>query len=369
MRDSTIRTACAAGLAKGNMVLMDVTTANRAQAAPARQGETAPSLCSISGLGYFLPAESVTNHQLALTVETSHEWIVERTGIHERHRIAQDEATSDIAHHAAIAALQDASVSASELDLIMVATATPDSPVPSTACYLQARLGCPGVPAMDLGAGCAGFGYALHMAASTVRSGMHKKILVVGADALTRVTNYHDRQSCILFGDGAGAAVVGSDGIFDVLYSNVGADGRGANLIRIQAGGSRMPASAVSVAAAMHTLELKGRDVFKAAVRQMTDSITQAAEAMGISPKEFDLVIPHQANARIVEAVGSQLGTSAEQLVIDIGQTGNTAAASIPIAIGRARERGQIRPGQLIAVVGFGAGMAWACQVLRVNAR
>jgi 3-oxoacyl-[acyl-carrier-protein] synthase-3 len=130
-----------------------------------------------------------------------------------------------------------------------------------------------------------------------------------------------------------------------------------------------MPASAVSVAAAMHTLELKGRDVFKAAVRQMTDSITQAAEAMGISPKEFDLVIPHQANARIVEAVGSQLGTSAEQLVIDIGQTGNTAAASIPIAIGRARERGQIRPGQLIAVVGFGAGMAWACQVLRVNAR
>ncbi len=329
----------------------------------------AATLCSISGLGYFLPVDMVTNQQLALTVETSDQWIVERTGIHERHRIAQDEATSDIAHKAAVAALADAGIGASELDLILVATATPDSPVPSTACYLQARLECPGVPASDVGAGCSGFGYALHLAAACVKSRMHRKILVVGADALTRITNYGDRQSCILFGDGAGAAVVGAEGFLDVLYSNVGADGRGAGLIRIQAGGSRIPASTASVAASMHTLELKGREVFKVAVRQMTDSIRQAAAALGIEPSDFGLIIPHQANARIVEAVGQQLGVRSEQLVIDIGQTGNTAAASIPIAVGRARERGQLRPGQLVVVVGFGAGMAWACQVLRINER
>ncbi len=327
------------------------------------------SLCSISGLGYFLPDEMVTNHQLAMTVETSDEWIVERTGIHERHRIAQGEATSDMAHRAASAALADAGLTPADLDLILLATATPDSPVPSTACHLQARLECPGVPAMDLGAGCSGFGYGLHMAASAVRSGMHRRVLVVGADALTRVTNYGDRQSCILFGDGAGAAVVGSEGFLDVVYSNIGADGRGAGMIRIQAGGSRMPASMDSVAASMHTLELRGREVFKSAVRQMAESIREAARALEIDPKDFGLVIPHQANARIVEAVGEQLGVAQEHLVVDIGQTGNTAAASIPIAIGRARERGRFRPGQLVVVVGFGAGIAWACQVLRVNER
>ncbi|MCK6478368.1 MAG: ketoacyl-ACP synthase III [Phycisphaerales bacterium] len=323
--------------------------------------------CSIAGMGYFLPPDTVTNHQLALTVETSDEWIIERTGIHQRHRIARDEATSDIAHRAAVAALVDAGVSPRDLDLILLATATPDTPVPSTACYLQARLDCPGVPSMDLGAGCSGFGYGLHMALAAVRSGMHRRVLVVGADALTRVTNYGDRQSCILFGDGAGAAVVSEGGFLEVLYSSIGADGRGANLIRIQAGGSRMPASADSVAASMHTLELKGREVFKVAVRQMSECIRDAAAALGMAPSDFDLVIPHQANARIVEAVGSQLGVHADNLVIDISQTGNTAAASIPIALGRAREHGRLKPGQLVAVVGFGAGMAWACQVLRVH--
>lgn len=327
------------------------------------------SICSIAGLGYFLPEDMVTNQDLAMFVDTSDEWIVERTGIRARHRVAVGEATSDMAYRAAVAALDDAGVRASELDLILVATATPDTPVPSTGCLLQARLECPGIPAMDLGAGCAGFGYGLHMAGAAVASGMHRKVLVVGADALTRITNYRDRQSCILFGDGAGAAVVGTEGFLDVIDSDIGADGRGASMIRVQAGGSRLPASLDSVAASLHTLELKGREVFKQAVRHMVDAIRRAADRVGIDPSAFDLVIPHQANARIVDAVGEMLGVPEKNLVIDIDQTGNTAAASIPIAIGRARERGRLVPGQLVVAVGFGAGIAWACQVLRVRER
>lgn len=327
------------------------------------------AICSIAGLGYFLPEDMVTNQDLATFVDTSDEWIVERTGIRARHRVAVGEATSDMAYRAAVSALDDAGVRACDLDLILVATATPDTPVPSTGCLLQARLDCPGVPAMDLGAGCSGFGYGLHMAGAAVASGMHRKVLVVGADALTRITNYRDRQSCILFGDGAGAAVVGSEGFLDVIDSDIGADGRGAGMIRVQAGGSRVPASADSVAASLHTLELKGREVYKHAVRHMADAIRGAADRVGIDPASFDLVIPHQANARIVDAVGEMLGVPEKNLVIDIDQTGNTAAASIPIAIGRARERGRLVPGQLVVAVGFGAGIAWACQVLRVRER
>lgn len=333
---------------------------------PARRGTP---LCSLAGLGHYLPEDVVTNEHLASTVDTSDEWIVQRTGIHGRRRAASSEATSDLACHASIDALADAGITAQDLNLILVATSTPDTPVPATACLLQARLGCPGVPAMDVAAGCSGFGYALDMAAGAVKSGMHQRVLVVGADCLTRFTNYADRQSCILFGDGAGAVIVGREGFIDVLYSNIGADGSGAGLIRVQAGGSRMPACAESVATAKHTMELNGREVYRAAVRQITACVRQAAEHLGVLPSDFDLVVPHQANARIIEGVGSQLGIAPERLAIDVGDTGNTAAASIPLALERARRRGTLRPGQLVIVVGFGAGLTWACQVLLIRDR
>lgn len=326
-------------------------------------------LSSIAGIGYYLPTRILTNQQLAETVDTSHEWIVERTGIHGRHMADSEQATSDLAEQAARAALADADVRPDELDLILLATSTPDAPVPSTACYLQAKLGCLGIPAMDVAAGCSGFGFAMQMGSAAVKSGMHRRVLVVGADCLSRVTNYADRQSCILFGDGAGAAVLGTEGFIDVIYSRIGADGSAADMIRIRAGGSRRPASCESVAAAQHTLELHGREVFRAAVRQMAESIRQAASALGIGVEDFGLVIPHQANARIIEAVGANLGVRPERLVIDIGETGNMASASIPVAVGRARDRGLLRPGELVVVVGFGAGTTWACQVLHVRER
>ena len=332
-------------------------------------GKDSRALCSISGLGHYLPEHILTNEQLANTVDTSNEWIVERTGIHSRHRVAVDMATSDLAFRAGSAALADAKITPKDLDLILVATATPDQPVPATACYLQSRLGCGGVPSMDVVAGCAGFGYALQMAAASVKSGMHRRVLVVGADCLTRITNYKDRQTCILFGDGAGAVVVAERGFVDVLYSAIGADGTAADLIQIKAGGSREPASAASVAGARHTLELRGRDVFKVAVRQMSECIKQAAEAVGVGVGDFDLVIPHQANARIIEAVGRQLEVREDRVVIDIAETGNMASASIPVALGRARDRGILHAGQLVVVVGFGAGTTWACQVLRLRER
>jgi 3-oxoacyl-[acyl-carrier-protein] synthase-3 len=326
-------------------------------------------LCSISGLGHFLPAHVITNADIAETVDTNDQWIVERTGIHGRHRAAQDEATSDLAYKAAVKALADAKITASDIDLILLATSTPDQPVPSTACYLQAKLGCRGVPASDVAAGCSGFGYALQMATACVKSNLHQRVLVVGADCLTRITNYKDRQSCILFGDGAGAVIVAKDGFLELIHTEIGAEGSAADLIQIRAGGSREPACAASVAGLRHTLELQGREVFKVAVRQMVECIKRAADVVGMRVEDFDLIIPHQANARIIESVGKHLNVSPERVVIDIADTGNMASASIPVALGRAREAGRLKPGQTIAVVGFGAGTTWACQVFRMRER
>ena len=327
-----------------------------------------PALCSIAGLGEYLPESVLTNDQLASQLDTTDAWIVERTGIRERHCADAAEATSDLALRAATEALADAGVGASELDLILLATSTADSPVPATACHLQAKLGSLGVPAMDVSAGCSGFGYALHVASGLVRAGMHRRVLVVGADCLTRITNYADRQTCILFGDGAGAAVISPDGFLDVIYSDIGADGTSADMIRVQAGGSRKPACNATVDASLHTLELRGREVFKAAVRQMSDCLIRAAEVIGVRTTDFDLIIPHQANARIIDAVGVQIGADPARLINDVSGIGNTAAGSIPLALTRARKAGLVKDGQLVALVGFGAGTAWACQVIAVRA-
>lgn len=328
---------------------------------------------AIGGFAYYLPAGVITNADLAAMVDTSNEWIVERTGIRSRHRAATDEATSDLALHAARRALERASLKATDLDLILVATATPDSPVPATSCLVQARLGATSAAAMDLNAGCSGFLYALHTAACFVRAGAARRVLVVGAETLTRVTDYSDRRSCILFGDGAGAAVVTTPELasdtpqrLELVYASLGTDGAESGLIDIPGGGSRRPASEQTIKGREHYLRLDGTAVFRQAVRRMSEAAREALDATGLSPGEIDWILPHQANARIVVAVAEQCGIDTSRAMLDMAETGNTSAASIPITLGRARDSGLLREGQRILMLAFGAGLTWACQIWRV---
>ena len=337
-----------------------------------------PSLgISITGFSYYLPKDVITNADLTKILDTSHEWIVERTGIHLRHRAAAQEATSDLGLVAARGALERAGITPAELDLILVATATPDSPVPATSCLLQARLEAWQAPAMDLNAGCSGFLYALHTAACFVRAGAAQRVLVVGAETLTRVTDYSDRRSCILFGDGAGAAVVAATAAapaadvaptrLELLFASLGTDGSAADLISIPAGGSRHPASEKTVQSREHFLRLDGTAVFRQAVRRMSEAAREALDALGLAPGDVDWLLPHQANARIVLAVAEQTGIDPSRAMLDMAETGNTSAASIPITLGRAQESGLLKPGQRILMLAFGAGLTWGCQVWRVQ--
>ena len=345
---------------------------------------------AIADFAYYLPAGVITNADLAKMVDTSNEWIVERTGIRSRHRAATEEATSDLAYHAATRALERAGVSASELDMLVVATATPDSPVPSTACLLQSRLGAWRAAAIDVNAGCSGFLYALHTAACFVRAGAARRVLVLGAETLTRVTDYSDRRSCILFGDGAGAAIVTTPGLaaeksthtggarngtgagrsgqwLDLVYSSLGSDGAECGLIDIPGGGSRRPASAETVQGKEHFLRLDGTAVFRQAVRRMSEAAREALEATGLTAADIAWILPHQANARIVTAVSDALGIDPARAMLDMAETGTTSAASIPITLGRARDSGQLRSGQRILMLAFGAGLTWACEVWQVR--
>lgn len=333
----------------------------------------------VAGYAYYLPSHVITNADLAAMVDTSDEWILERTGIRSRHRASTEQATSDLAIAAAERAMRRAGVHALELDTVLVATATPDSPVPAASCLVQAGLGARNAAAMDVGAGCSGFLFALHTAACFVRAGAARRVLVVGAETLTRVTDYSDRRSCILFGDGAGAAVVtapngtpegagphAGEGL-ELLFSSLGTDGEMARLIEIPAGGSRHPASETTVRERGHFLRLDGQAVFRQAVRRMAEAAEEALTATGLAPGDIDWLLPHQANARIVLAVAEQTGIAPARAMLDMAETGNTSAASIPITLGRARDSGQLAPGQIILMLAFGAGLTWACQVWRVR--
>lgn len=331
------------------------------------QGRARRARSAISGLGYFLPEETITNSDLAALVDTSDEWITSRTGIRSRRRASATDATSDLSTRAARAALDDAGIGTEDIDFILIATATPDSPVPATACRVQELLGAHRAAAMDLNAGCSGFLYGLHTARALVCSGSAKNVLVVGADILTRITDYSDRRTCVLFGDGAGACVVSSKGMMDVVYSSVGSDGTQSDLIHIPAGGSRVPTSAQTVTDRQHYLQLDGKRVFRQAVRRMVEAANKALAATGLSADEVSWVIPHQANERIIAAVGEQLGIPVPRVVMDVAETGNTSAASVPIAMSRARNARAFEPGQLVLLLAFGAGLTWACQLLRVT--
>lgn len=320
----------------------------------------------ILGIGYAVPEEKLTNFDLEKMVDTSDEWITTRTGIKERRIAPRHEATSDWAVKAAEKALADAGVSPGEIDLLIVATATGDYQVPSTASIVQHRLGIPDTAAYDLGAGCSGFVYALDQAWHAVRSGGYNKALVIGADLLSRIVNWRDRSTCVLFGDGAGAVVVGETAPdYGVLATYLGSDGSGAESLIIPAGGSRKPFDEEALAAGEHYLRMTGNEVFKFAVRIMEDATREVLRRAGLTPDDIDLFVPHQANIRIIEAAAKRLGVEEDRIVVNVQRYGNTSAASIPIALGEAVEEGRLKEGHRIVAVGFGAGLTWGAAALR----
>jgi 3-oxoacyl-[acyl-carrier-protein] synthase-3 len=322
----------------------------------------------IAGVGAYTPERILTNADLCKMVDTSDEWIRTRSGISERHIAGPDEATSDLALKAAAAALKDANISASEVDLLIVATATPDYPLPSTACVVQHKLGIPPhATAFDIAAACSGFVYALEIAYGQLLTGRYKCALIIGAEKLSSIVDWSDRTTCVLFGDGAGAAVlkkVDQDGI-GIIGSDLGADGELAEYLYIPAGGSRCPSSAKTVAEKSQFLRMKGKEIFKNAVRVMETVAREMVEQHQLTFDQINLVIPHQANVRIVEALAGNLGVPLERFYVNIDRFGNTSSASIPIALDEARRAGRIKPGDYTLLVAFGAGFTYGSTLIR----
>jgi 3-oxoacyl-[acyl-carrier-protein] synthase-3 len=319
----------------------------------------------VLGTGKYVPERVLTNFDLEQMVETSDEWIVTRTGIRERRICSPEEAASDLAYHASLQALERAGLTAEDIDLIIVATITPDSAFPSTACVLQDRLGAKKAAAFDLSAACSGFIYALAAATSMIASGMYRHVLVVGAECLSKITDYTDRNTCILFGDGAGAVVLGQVPEGRGFRSFVlGADGSGGNLLNLAGGGSRCPASEQSLKEKKHYIYMAGSEVFKFAVRIMGSAALEAVEKAGLAKDDIDLLVPHQANIRIIQSALEKLNLPEEKCMINLDKYGNVSAASIPIALAEAVEEGRIREGDRIVLVGFGGGLTWGASVL-----
>ncbi|MBP6864670.1 MAG: ketoacyl-ACP synthase III [Candidatus Didemnitutus sp.] len=322
----------------------------------------------IAGVGAYTPERILTNADLCKMVDTSDEWIRSRSGISERHIAGPDEACSDLALKAAAAALKDANISASEVDLLIVATATPDYPLPSTACVVQHKLGIPPhATAFDIAAACSGFVYALEIAYGQLLTGRYKCALIIGSEKLSSITDWSDRTTCVLFGDGAGAAVlkkVDQDGI-GIIGSDLGADGELAEYLYIPAGGSRCPSSAKTVSEKSQFIRMKGKEIFKNAVRVMETVAREMVEQHHLTFDQINLVIPHQANVRIVEALAGNLGVPLERFYVNIDRFGNTSSASIPIALDEARRAGRIKPGDYTLLVAFGAGFTYGSTLIR----
>lgn len=322
----------------------------------------------ISGTGSYLPEKRLTNAEIEKMVDTTDSWIVDRTGIRERRIAAPEEATSDLSLKAANRALEMAGLTAKELDMILVATVSGDQTMPSTACILQAKLGANHVFALDISAACSGFIYGLSIADQFIRTGMYKNCLVVGAEVLSRIVNYKDRDTCILFGDGAGAAVLsrtpeGSDS--QVYSTHLHADGSLGNLLELQAGGSRLPISKEVIEQELHLMKMKGREIFKNAVRTLTDCSREALETNQMNINQLDWLIPHQANIRILHAVAEYFGIPQEKVIVNLDRTGNTSAATIPIALDEAVRDGRVQRGQNLLLSAFGAGLTSGSALVR----
>lgn len=330
----------------------------------ARRG-SASRTCSIAAVGSYVPEKVVTNADLEKTVETTDEWITTRTGIKERRIAAADEFTSDLATKAARKAMERAGVTPEQIDLIIVATITPDYLFPSTACLVQQKLGAHRAAAFDLEAACSGFIYAMEIGQQFIISHTYDTVLVIGAEKLSSIVNWTDRNTCVLFGDGAGAAILQNrPGTHGLLSVTMGADGTKADLLSMPGGGSRHPATAQSVSDRLHYLRMDGKETFKSAVNAMLTAAQEALRRSDLDISRIKCVIPHQANRRIIEAVGERLGVTPEQVFINLDKYGNTSAASVAIAFDEAVHSGRIQRGDLILIVAFGAGLTWGAAVI-----
>lgn len=322
----------------------------------------------LKGIGSYTPEKILTNDDLSKIVETSDEWIVSRTGIRERRIAAEDESCSDIGVQAALKALDHAGMEAQEIDMILVATITPDMLFPSTACLIQKKLGLQNIPCLDLEAACTGFVYALDIGTSLLKSNRRlRNILIVGSEKLSSFIDWEDRSTCVLFGDGAGAAVltrseVAGEGVLDTL---LGADGSNPELLNLPAGGTQLPTSAETLAQKQHFLKMNGREVFKFASRAMVQASNDILLRNNLTVSDVDIIIPHQANIRIIENACKSMGVPMDQFFINLDHYGNTSAASVPIALDEAYRAGRIQPGDLVLCVAFGAGLTWGSALLK----
>ncbi|KPJ63813.1 3-oxoacyl-ACP synthase [candidate division KD3-62 bacterium DG_56] len=328
----------------------------------------APSLRSVGilGIGSHVPERVLTNAELERMVDTSDEWIITRTGICER-RIAEDgTAASDLALPAARQALEMAQVAPEDLDLVVVATVSPDMPFPATAGLVQDKLGASKAAAFDLGAGCTGFIYALAVGAQPIATGLYENALVIGAEALSKITDWTDRRTCVLLGDGAGAAVLApAENGRELLSFYLRSDGSGWSSLHIPAGGTRLPATEATVRDHLHYIHMNGQEIFKFAVRVLEEAILVALDRAGVSLDQVKLIVPHQANIRIIDAAAKRLNLPMDRFVCNVDRYGNTSAASIPIALDEAHREGRIQPGDYVVLVAFGAGLTWGATVLR----
>lgn len=320
----------------------------------------------ILSVGSYLPERILTNSELESMVDTSDEWITERTGIRERHIADDHQAASDLAYEAAKIALVRAGLDAVDIDMIIVATITGDMPFPSTACFLQSKLGASRAVGFDINATCSGFLYGLYIADGFIRAGMQKRILVVGAEVLSRVTDWKDRTTCVLFGDGAGAAIVeASDDDRGILSMSINSDGNMWELINIPGGGSRNPSSSDTLKKRLHFIHMKGNETFKVAVRTLEDVALKTLADNQMKPEHLSLLVPHQANMRIIQATADRLNLPMERVFVNLERYGNTSAASIPIALDEALTSGRIKDGDYILLEAFGGGLTWGSALIK----
>ncbi|MFN3739653.1 MAG: beta-ketoacyl-ACP synthase III [Thermodesulfovibrionales bacterium] len=322
-------------------------------------------LSRIISTGSYMPEKVLTNHDLEKMVDTSDDWITERTGIKERRICKPDQAASDLACEAAKRALKRAQLKVEKIDLIIVATVSGDMPLPSTACLLQKKLGATNAAAMDINAACSGFIYGLSVADAFIKSGKYKKILLVGAEVLSKFTDWQDRTTCVLLGDGAGAAVLAPDHGRGILSVDIYSDGRLWDLLHIPAGGSAMPASKETIEKRLHYVKMKGNETFKVAVRTLENLVIETLKKNNLKPSQLSLLIPHQANLRIIKATAERLGLPMERVVVNLTRYGNTSAASIPVALDEAIDEGRIKEGDYIMLEAFGGGLTWGSALIK----
>tara|TARA_Y100000588_G_scaffold385052_1_gene477587 strand:- start:223 stop:1221 length:999 start_codon:yes stop_codon:yes gene_type:complete len=321
--------------------------------------------CAITGIGSYVPERVLSNSDLEELVDTNDEWITTRTGIKERRMAAENEFTSTMAVKAALKALAQSEVNPTDLDLIVVATITPDMPFPATACLVQQELGATKAAAFDLEAACSGFIYALEVGRAFISSGIYRNVLIIGAEKLSSIIDWQDRNTCVLFGDGAGAAVLQRrNEARGVLATRLGSDGNKAEILAMPGGGCRQPATVDSVNERIHFLKMEGKEVYKNAVTAMTAAAKDVMDRSGLSIEDIKCIIPHQANQRIISAIGERLGAKEGQVFVNLQKYGNTSAASVAVALDEALQSGKIKRGDRILIIAFGAGLTWGATIL-----